>query len=144
MVGSDQTPHLRMDLRRNKRRLRRVEGSLYTTCRLPCSASAQLRCGSLRCPSHVQVAVFGVITAPVWLTALLLGRAWMHLASRWRQQHAEAFADGDSNGGGAAAATGAFGSALCCPSQAGCCAAFKGSCAVSASAWRSATRSHMF
>jgi len=40
-----------------------------------------------------QAAAFGVVTAPVWLTALLLGRAWMFLRQRWRQE-ADAEADG--------------------------------------------------
>ncbi len=40
-----------------------------------------------------QVAAFGVVTAPVWLTALLLGRAWMFLRQRWRQE-ADAEVDG--------------------------------------------------
>ena len=41
-------------------------------------------------PSHrEQVAAFGVVTAPVWLTALLLARAWMFLRQRWRQQRVD-------------------------------------------------------
>ena len=52
----------------------------------------------------------GIITAPLWLTALLLGRAWLHLRSCWLQQRAD-----DLDGGidAAASASDAVKGVLC-------------------------------